>query len=263
MPTADSPLSPEQERALRPKDTFKECTNCPEMVVVPAGSFTMGSPTSETGYDDNEGPQHAVTIARPFAVGKFDVTFDEWGACVAAGGCNGHRPRDQGWGRGRRPVIEVSWYDAKAYVTWLAKTTGKAYRLLSESEWEYAARAGTTTAYYWGNDIGTNNADCDGCGSQWDNKQTAPVGSFSPNPFGLYDMAGNVVQWVEDCYHDNYDGAPADGLAWTSGDCKDRVVRGGWLYDDPRHLRSAFRGRLPPTGQYNSVGFRVGRTLTP
>jgi formylglycine-generating enzyme required for sulfatase activity len=262
-PVTVTALSPARERALKPGNTFKECSNCPELVVVPAGSFTMGSPMSERGHNDNEGPQHPVTIARPLAVGKFDVTFDEWDACAAAGGCDGYRPSDQGWGRGRRPVIEVDWYDAKAYVTWLVKTTGKTYRLLSESEWEYAARAGTTTAYYWGNNIGTNNTNCDGCGSLWDKTQTAPVGSFSPNQFGLYDMAGNVDQWLEDCYHDNYDGAPADGLAWISVDCKDRVVRGGYLYDDPRAVRSADRGRLPLGAQWNSLGFRVGRTLTP
>jgi formylglycine-generating enzyme required for sulfatase activity len=255
------PLTPERERALGPKDTFKECANCPEMVVLPPGSYTMGSPPSERGRWDSESPQHIVTIAKPFAVGKFDVTFDEWATCVAGGGCDGFKPPDQGWGRGRRPVI-VDWYDAKNYVTWLSKITGKTYRLLSESEWEYAARAGTTTAYYWGDNIGTNNANCKGCGSQWDNQQTAPVGSFSPNQFGLYDMAGNVDQWLEDCYNATYDGAPADGSAWTSGDCKNRIVRGGDFLSEPSAIRSACRGSLPPTATWNSLSFRVGRTLS-
>jgi formylglycine-generating enzyme required for sulfatase activity len=254
-------LTPERERTLRPKDTFKECTNCPEMVVLPSGSYTMGSPPSERGRWDFESPQHIVTIAKPFAVGKFDVTFDEWAACAAGGGCDGYKPPDQGWGRGRRPVINVTWYDAKAYVTWLVKTTGKTYRLLSESEWEYAARAGTTTAYYWGDNIGTNNANCESCGSQWDNQQTAPVGSFSPNQFGLSDMAGNVDQWLQDCFDATYDGAPADGSAWISGDCTVRIVRGGYLYSEPSAIRSASRGRLSPGAQGDELSFRVGRTL--
>src|SRR5262249_38900065 len=144
--TQAAPLSPMQEKALKPKDTFKECANCPEMMVVPAGSFTMGSPTSEPGHSVDENPQHTVTIARQFAVGRFDVTFDEWDACAADGGCNSYKPSDEGWGRGRRPGINVSWDDAKAYVAWLSKKTGKSYRLLSGAEYEYATRAGTQTA---------------------------------------------------------------------------------------------------------------------
>jgi formylglycine-generating enzyme required for sulfatase activity len=140
---------------------------------------------------------------------------------------------------------------------------GKSYRLLTEAEWEYAARASTTTAYYWGDDIGKGNANCNGCGSQWDAKQTSPVGSFKPNAFGLYDMAGNVWQWVQDCSHGNYDGAPADGSAWTSGDCSRRVLRGGsWNYN-PQALRSAFRGRDATVLRFINLGFRVGRTLGP
>jgi formylglycine-generating enzyme required for sulfatase activity len=139
--------------------------------------------------------------------------------------------------------------------------TGQPYRLLTEAEWEYAARAGTTTAYYWGDDIGKGNANCNGCGSQWDAKQTSPVGSFAANQFGLYDMAGNVFQWVQDCYHRNYDGAPTDGSAWTSGDCGRRVVRDGSWIVNPRSLRSAFRGWYTSVGRSNGLGFRVGRTL--
>src|SRR5689334_11194399 len=240
-PIEAAPLSPTQEKALKPKDTFKECANCPEMMVVPAGSFMMGSPKGEPGRSADEGPQHTVTIARPFAVGRFSVTFEEWDACAADGGCNQmevlaglgkvirpYKPSDEGWGRGRRPVINVSWDDAKAYVAWLSRKTGKPYRLLSGSEYEYATRAGTQTAYPWGDAIGTNNANCHACGSQWDAKQTAPVGSFAANGFGLYDMVGNVREWTEDCYHDTYSGAPTDGSAWIEGgNCYDRVVRGG------------------------------------
>ena len=218
--------------------------DCPQMLVVPAGSFTMGSPENEPGRSSNEGPQHKVTIAQQFGVGQFELTFDEWDACVADGGCNGYRPSDQGWGRGQRPVINVLWDDAKAYVAWLAKKTGKPYRLLTEAEYEYAARAGTTTAYPWGGAIGKNNANCDGCGSRWDNKQTAPVGSFAPNGFGLYDMVGNVWAWTEDCYHDSYIGAPTDGSAWTSGDCRRRIFRGGSWFRDSAQVLSAPRAAI-------------------
>ena len=161
-PIVAAALSLEQERALKPKDTFKECENCPEMVVVPAGSFTMGSPASELGHDFNEGPQHRVTFALPFAVGKFALTFDDWDACVDHGGCGGYRPADQGWGRGRQPVINLSWDDANAYVAWLSKTTGRPYRLLSEAEREYVTRAGTTTPFWWGNSISTSQANYNG-----------------------------------------------------------------------------------------------------
>jgi formylglycine-generating enzyme required for sulfatase activity len=259
-----APLSPMQEKALKPKDTFKEYTDCPEMMVVPAGSFMMGSPTSEPGHSVDENPQHAVTIARPFAVGRFEVTFDEWDACAADGGCNGYKPSDEGWGRGRRPVINVSWDDANAYVAWLSKKTGKPYRLLTGAEYEYATRAGTQTAYPWGNDVGTNNANCHACGSQWDARQTAPVGSFAANGFGLYDMVGNVREWTEDCYHERYIGAPTDGSAWIEGaDCSRRVVRSGsWLLA-PAFLRSAYRYWFTTDYRLNYLGFRVARTLAP
>jgi formylglycine-generating enzyme required for sulfatase activity len=260
---ATAPLSPQQERALKPNDIFRECAACPEMVVVPAGSFTMGSPVSEKHRDANEGPQRAVTFARPFAVARFAVTFDEWDACIAEGGCNGYRPADQGWGRGRRPAINVSLDDANAYAGWLSKKTGMGYRLLSEAEREYATRAGTQTAYFWGDEIGKANANCGGCGSRWDYRHTAPVGSFAPNRFGLFDMHGNVLEWVEDCYHDNYSGAPTDGSAWTTGLCNARVARGGaWTYA-PQHLRSASRVRSSIDNRLLNLGFRVGRTLAP
>jgi formylglycine-generating enzyme required for sulfatase activity len=262
--TEAAPLSPMQEKALKPKDTFKECANCPEMTVVPAGSFTMGSPTSEPGHSIDENPQHTVTIARPFAIGRFEVTFDEWDACAADGGCNGYKPSDEGWGRGRRPVINVSWDDADAYVAWLSKKTGKSYRLPTGAEYEYATRAGTQTAYPWGDAIGTNNANCHACGSQWDARQTAPVGSFAANGFGLYDMVGNVREWTEDCYHARYIGAPADGSAWIQGaDCSRRVVKGGsWLLA-PLFLRSANRYWFTTDYRLNYLGFRVARTLAP
>lgn len=190
-----------------------------------------------------------------------ELTFKEWDACVADGGCNGYKPFDSGWGRGTQPVIFVSLDDANAYVAWLAKKTGKPYRLLSEAEYEYATRGGTTTVYPWGGAIGKNNANCNGCGSKWDNQQTAPVGSFAANGFGLYDIVGNVDEWTQDCYHNSYGGAPADGSAWTSGDCSDRVLRGGSWLGSSRALRSAFRIWYSPGSRYFNIGFRVARTL--
>jgi formylglycine-generating enzyme required for sulfatase activity len=257
-------LSLETESALKPADQFLECTRCPEMTVVPGGSFMMGSPNTETVADTDEFPQHPVTIAEPFAVSKFEVTFENWDTCYELGGCR-IRPDDYGWGRGDRPVVGVDWYDAQQYVAWLSKQTGKSYRLLSEAEWEYAARAGTTTAYSWGDDVkldGKVMANCFDCGSQWDDKETAPVGSFEPNAFGVNDMLGNVWEWVEDCYHESYDEAPKDGSAWTDGDCKEHVSRGGSWGDLPQVLlRTAFRLRTPPVNRYEGLGFRVGRTL--
>ena len=245
--------------ALRPGRSFRDCDACPEVVVVPAGSYMMGS---EKG-DSDEKPVHRVTIAQQLAVGKYEVTFAEWEACVAGGGCGGYRPDDEGWGRGRRPVINVSWEDAQNYVRWLSEETGKPYRLLSEAEWEYVARAGTTTRYTWGDEIGRNRANCDGCGSRWDNKQTAPVGRFAANAFGLHDMHGNVWEWTQDCWHNNYRGAPSNGGAWESGECSGRVLRGGSWYDRPRNLRSANRYWNSVGIRYNDSGFRLARTLTP
>jgi len=257
-------LTSETERALKPGASFRECskdTSCPEMIVVPAGEFTMGSPTTEPGRYPNEGPQHKVTIRSPFAVSKFDVTFDDWDACVSVGGCPA--VDDLTYGRGTKPLINVTWVGAQQYVAWLAEMTGKPYRLLTDAEWEYAARAGATTAYSWGDEIGQGKANCDGCGSKWDKLETSPVGSFTPNAFGLYDMAGDVWQWVQDCSHRDYQGAPADGSEWTGGDCAERMVRGGsWLMTPP-YLRSAGRVGVPVDDHNSDLGFRVARTLAP
>jgi formylglycine-generating enzyme required for sulfatase activity len=256
------PLSPERERALKPLESFRDCAkDCPEMIVIPAGAFTMGSPPAETGRFDNEGPPRQVTIARPFAVSRFDVTFADWDACVAAGGCPAIG--DAGFGRGTKPVINVTWNDARQYVAWLSKTAGRPYRLLTEAEWEYAARAGATTAYPWGEEVGEGNANCNGCGGAWDNRETSPAGSFKPNAFGLYDMAGNVWQWVEDCFHGDYRDAPADGSAWTGGDCSRHVVRGGSWVDRPQFSRSAHRQSFSAVFRISNLGFRVARTLAP
>jgi formylglycine-generating enzyme required for sulfatase activity len=256
-------LTTAKQRALKAGDSFKECaTDCPEMVVVPAGSFVMGSPETEDGHDPQEGPQHNVTIAEPFAVSKYELTFADWDACVAYGDCDPDIA-DSGFGRGRQPLINVTWQDAERYVAWLSEVTGKPYRLLSEAEYEFAARAGTRTAYPWGDEIGKNNANCDECGSRWDDIAPAAVGSFAPNLFGLYDMVGNVWEWVEDCYHDNYDGAPANGSAWMIADCGFHTVRGGSWIDFPENLRSAVRDGRPTNYRFSNYGFRVGRTLSP
>jgi formylglycine-generating enzyme required for sulfatase activity len=274
------PLSAAEECALKPKDVFRECDTCPKMVVVPPGSFTMGSPSNEKGRDDDEGPQHVVTIVNAFAVGKFTVTVDEFAEFVKATGYDagskcftfeegkteersGRSFRNPGFPQtGAHPAVCLDWNDAKVYAAWLSKKIGKPYRLLTEAEWEYTARAGTTTDYWWGDDVGKGNANCAGCGSQWDNKQASPVGSFKPNAFGLYDMHGNVSQWVEDCIHRDYVGAPSDGSTWSSGDCQ-HVVRGGSWYGNPRFLRSAERYGSAIDRSSSTTGFRVARTLAP
>jgi formylglycine-generating enzyme required for sulfatase activity len=257
-------LSTDRERGLKTAEVFQDCSQCPQMVMVPAGHFAMGSLTTEASADSDEFPQHEVMIAAPFALSKFEVTFGDWDTCYELGGCR-IRPDDYGWGRGDRPVIGVDWYDAQQYVAWLSKQTGKTYRLPSEAEWEYAARAGTTTAYSWGDEVkpsGKVMANCYDCGSAWDDKETAPVGSFAPNGFGLNDMLGNVWEWVEDCYHDSYEQAPADGSAWSSPDCRERVSRGGSWGDLPQVLlRTAFRLRTPSVHRYGGLGFRVARVL--
>jgi formylglycine-generating enzyme required for sulfatase activity len=239
-----------------PGSVFRDCADCPEMVVIGPGSFNMG----EAGYS-RETPVHPVSIGHAFAIGKYDVTFDEWDACVAAGGCGGLRPGDDGWGRGRRPVINVTWDDAQSYVAWLSRRTGQQYRLPSESEYEYAMRGGTSTAFWWGDSIGRGNANCEGCGSPWDNRQTAPVGSFKPNPFGVYDAIGNITRWVQDLWHANYAGAPTDGSAWETGDPVRRVMRGGSWFNGPARQHAAFRNGDSPRVRNAKIGFRIARTL--
>ena len=243
--------------------TFTDCQGCPEMVVIPAGKFLMGSPEHEQGRAAHEAPVHQVVIARPFALGKFEVTFAQWMRCVQENGCD-RRPKDEGWGSGAVPVTGVSWSDAQQYTLWLSAKTGEDYRLPSEAEWEYAARAGTASRYWWGDEIGRNNANCMLCGSRWDRKQAAPVGSFRANPFGLHDVHGNVWEWQDDCWHAGYAGAPRNGLSWTSGEqCSSRVLRGGSWRDHNRHLRSAERLRYFLGSRFNFVGFRVAKTLEP
>jgi hypothetical protein len=208
--------------------------------------------------------------AKSFAVSKYELTFAQWDACSAQGSCE--YISDERHGRGQRPATNVGWENARSYVAWLSRITGKDYRLLSEAEYEYAARAGTQTVYPWGDDIGKGNANCRGCGSQWDAKrpigvlggETAPVGSFAANGFGLYDMVGNVPEWTDDCYHASYTGAPVDGTAWTGGDCGRRVVRGGGFADYPTENRSASRssGEWADIPTENRVGSDIDRRNT-
>jgi len=255
-------LTATQERALKPQGTFKECADCPEMIVVPAGSFVMGTPASEPGHKPSEEQQHNVAIGKAFAVAKLELTFAAWDACAAHGDCDPHIS-DGGFGRGTQPVINVTWDDAQRYVAWLSNLTGKPYRLMSEAEYEYAARAGATAAYPWGDQVGTNNTVCVGCGSKWDGKQPAPAGSFAANSYGLYDMIGNVWEWVQDCVHDSYNGAPQDGSAWiAAGNCESRVARGGTWNVVPASVRSGSRLLVTSRSLYFNLGFRVARTLT-
>ena len=232
----------ERELFLR---RFRDCAVCPQMIEVPAGSFVMGARFGEEGADDNELPRRPVTIGYPLAIGVYEVTFAEWDACVADGGCGGYSPDDEGWGRGALPVVNVRPDDAQGYVEWLSGETGAGYRLLSEAEWEYAARAGTDTRYAWGDSIGIGRAHCSGCGTRREFDWLAPVGSFAPNAFGLYDMHGNAWEWTEDCWNSRYDregGSPTDGSPWLSGNCDLNVLRGGsWRSGaEPPPLREPF-----------------------
>ena len=240
------------------------------MARIPAGTFTMGAPESETQSHYWERPQHVVSIPA-FAAGVHEVTFAQWDACVAAGGCGGYSPEDYGWGRDERPVIDVSWQDAEFYVDWLSRTTGQRYRLLTESEWEYAARAGTTTPFHTGETITSQQANYHGkysypSGERNESglyrKQTVPVGSFAPNGFGLHDMHGNVSEWVQDCYGGGgYENAPNDGSAVEREGCSTRVMRDGSWDDFPWDLRSAYRWAGGTGHRSDEVGFRVARTL--
>ena len=242
-------------------DTLASGGTGPLMVVVPAGSFRMGCLNDGGGCYISQRPVHTVNIAS-FAISRYEVTFEQWDACVDAGGCNGYRPDDRGWGRGNRPVIRLKWNDAQSYVSWLSQQTGRQYRLPSEAEWEYAARAGTETTYDWGDEAGDNRANCDGCGSRWDGTQTAPVGSFAPNPWGLYDVHGNVWEWTQDCKgSSNYTGAPTDGSAWLAEPCSMRILRGGGWDSHPDFCRASYRGSGDVGLGTDVMGLRVVRTL--
>ena len=263
-------LAPGSGRSARHRLTDgSPCPFCPEMVAVPAGRFIMGSAIEAARYSDEA--QEPISIGAAFAVGRFAVTFDEWDACVADGACNGYKPGDEGWGQGMHPVINVNWIDAKMYASaWFSRKTGKSYRLLSEAEREYVTWVGTTTPFWWGSSISPAEANYNGSAEPYKGfgskreyrRHTVPVDSFQPNPWGLYNVHGNVWEWTEDCWNDSNRGIPSDGSARTKGyDCSRRVVRGGCWNLDPEFLRSAYRSADSAVGRRHNVGFRVARTL--
>ena len=242
--------------AAAPGRHLRDCHGCPELVVIPSGSYLMGSPAPDDGPHSDEVPRHEVSIDYPLAVGIYELTFREWDICVDGGGCNGYSPDDHGWGREWRPVVGVSWEDARAYLQWISKKTGLEYRLPSESEWEYVARSGTQGQYYVGQEISPDWANYG-----WNVGMTLGVGSYQANAFDLHDAHGNVWEWVADCWNGSYDGAPTDGSAWMTGDCTQRVLRGGSWHDSPTHLRSSNRHKERAGTRNPNVGFRVVRTL--
>ena len=274
-------LAADERRAGK---SFRDCDTCPEMVVVPAGTYLMG----KDGGAKRERPAHRVTIGSALAIGKYEATFDEWEVCIEERGCKamimgpaplGKRevsfaeweacrtddlcqilPDDHNWGRGRRPVINITFSDAEDFVRWLSRKTGHAYRLPTEAEWEYAARGGTSTVYSWGDEVGTNNANCRTCAPTISHK-TFPVGSYKPNPFGLFEVHGNVWEWVQDCWHPSHEGAPANGSARLSDACKYRTTRSGSWYYVSTNVRSTYRARFDPRAFSYGIGMRVLREL--
>jgi formylglycine-generating enzyme required for sulfatase activity len=300
----NSSLSLSAELALKPHDSFKECDKCPDMVVVPAGRFIMGSAANEKNRDNNEGPAHIVTIESKFAVGRFHITVDQFAAFVSETNYDagtkclsfdygqgkweerpGHSWRNPGFSQdGTHPAVCLNWNDAKAYADWLARKTGKDYRLLSETEWEYAARGQTEPRrdprYSFGDDEKDLCRYGNGADLAWKGvtertwpiapcddgyAYTSPVGAFEANNFGLFDMRGNAWQWTEDCYRDNYTyrDTPLYGEAWTDENCRDHVIRGGSWTNIPSLLRAAARHPSPTMNRFDNIGFRVGRTLGP
>jgi formylglycine-generating enzyme required for sulfatase activity len=242
------------EPGTRAAESFSDCPVCPLMVVVPGGDFVMGS----DGDRADEKPRHRVSFRAPFAIGAHEVTIREWMACVDDGACR-YAPEDVD--DERLPIANVSWDDAVGYARWLTEKTGAEYRLPSEAEWEYAASGGTTTAFWWGDEAPEGRANCRGCGSEWEGKSPAPVGSFAPNPFGLYDVHGNVWEWTMDCANPSYEGAPSDGSAWLAGDCLARMLRGGSWNLGPDYMRTARRNHYDRDVRYYVHGLRVARGL--
>ena len=250
--TARSEARPERPE---PGTSFRDCERCPELVVVPPGRFRMGSPEAERGRQANEGPVRDMEVVRTLAIGRFEVSFEEWEACLLDGGCD-RWPDDRGFGRGKRPVIDVSWDDAMRYAAWLSRKTGKPYRLLSEAEWEYAARAGSSTARPWGEALEAGKARCADCGKA-EGEGTAPAGAHGVNAWKLGDMLGNVWEWTADCYVPSLEKLPAEAAPATEGDCARRVMRGGSWLTSAKGVRSATRAPYPAGRRAANVGFRV------
>jgi formylglycine-generating enzyme required for sulfatase activity len=251
---ADTADQPTNVVTTTPQGSFRDCDLCPLMVTVPAGTYLMGSDR----HRPEEKPRHEVTFAEPFAIGVHEVTLAEWDACLREGGCRFSPEEGAG---SQLPVGNVSWDDAQAYTAWLSNKTGQSYRLPTEAEWEYAAGGGTTTAFWWGEDAGTDNANCSDCGSRRDPTGPSPVGSFAPNPFGLHDVHGNLWEWTMDCVNRSYEGAPADGSAWLRGDCVARMLRGGSWKLESEYMRTTRRNHYDRDVRYYLHGFRVARSL--
>ncbi|HEY6430352.1 MAG TPA: SUMF1/EgtB/PvdO family nonheme iron enzyme [Acetobacteraceae bacterium] len=256
-PATPPPTAPVRPAAQKPelarKGEFRDCSDCPTMQTLPAGEFEMGS-----NADPSERPIHGVRI-RPFAIANYEVSVAEWQACVDAGGCS-YKPAAPDTDPEKRPMTNLSWDDAKQYVAWLAKKTGKPYRLPSEAEWEYAARAGTRTRYSWGEELKPGQADCQGCGPVHDRARPTDLGSFPANPWGLFDMEGNVAEWVEDCWHAYYRGAPTDGAAWSAPNCTSHVLRGGSWNNPPSDITVSSRNFYDGNVRYLGNGLRVALT---
>ncbi|QUN27379.1 formylglycine-generating enzyme family protein [Cupriavidus sp. KK10] len=267
-PPATPPAAPPATASLRPgmaaggtvsttlrTGEIRDCPTCPVLVSLPAGSFTMGSSAS----DPAEKPPHHVTIGQPFAIGRYEVTVEQWNACADAGGCQ--RVPTIADSPKTAPARDVSWDDAQQYVAWLSKTTGKTYRLPTEAEWEYAARGGTASAYWWGDQMRKGNANCKDCGDPWSQDAPAAVGTFAANPYGLHDVNGSVWEWVADCWHSTYKGAPADGRVWNENACGARVIRGGSWREGASYMVSSTRFKYSPSVRQSQNGFRVARDL--
>jgi formylglycine-generating enzyme required for sulfatase activity len=235
--------------------TIKDCDACPVMVALSPRPFTMGSNNS----DPSERPAHKVALHTPFAIGKYEVTVGQWRQCVQASVC----PAMPSLGNvpDNLPMRDVSWDEAQLYLKWLSTVSGKPYRLPTEAEWEYAARGGTATRYWWGDQMKGGNSGCEGCGDPWKAERPAPVGSFTANPFGLNDMNGSVWEWVQDCWHSTYKGAPDDGSAWDGGTCQARVIRGGSWRENGSYMLSTTRFKYDASVRQSQNGFRVARSL--
>jgi len=263
--------APDLGQAVPGKTFFRECDMCPVMAVVPAGSNVIGSPNDESGRSSTEGPQQPVAFRAAFAVGRSEVSFEEYLACIAEGGCNPDRPGDYGWGYGKQPAINVSWNDAQRYVEWLSKKTRAPYRLLSEAEWEYAARGCAkvceSTPFWFGSEISKARVNYDwryaylGSPKAQARRRTVPIDAAEPNPFGLLHVHGNVSEWVEDCWNETLAGLPRNGSPRTTGDCSRRVLRGGSWSDEPKDVRSAKRAWEVASERRAQIGFRVARAL--
>lgn len=263
-PSPDTATPPPKAAEAPPKDKpmppvasgeIRDCPQCPVLVPVKSGAFTMGSASD----DPSERPPHRVAINEPFAIGKYEITVEQWDACAQAGAC----PRISADASRSRtsPVRDVSWDDAQLFVQWLSKTSGKNYRLPTEAEWEYAMRGGTSSRYWWGDQMQTGKANCKECGEPWQRDAPVSVGSFAPNPYGLHDMNGSVWEWVSDCWHNSYKGAPADARSWDESNCRVRVIRGGSWREGASYMPSSTRFKYDASVRHSQNGFRVVRDL--